>query len=59
MLSKINLYIKSKDLMTSPGYRMFHLNGDVKHKSCVGGIVSMMIGCCVIYVALTKALHYY
>ena len=58
MFTKMNYFVKSLDLMTSPGYRMFHLNGDVKYKSSFGGVVTLMIGCFVLYVALTRAMHY-
>ena len=59
MLRKLNYLIKSTDYMTSPGYRLFHLNGDVKYRSTFGGIFTILLFLFVLYVAIIRAFQYF
>ena len=46
--------IKNQDGISSPGCRLFHLNGDYKHKSYLGGIANIIIYLIVLYIAVIK-----
>lgn len=52
-------FIKNQDTISSPGCRLFHLNGDIKHKSYLGGMASIIIYAIVLYVAVTKGFELY
>ena len=54
MINTLEYYIKNQDTITPPGCRLFHLNGDYKHKSILGGIVNMSIYLLVLCIAFAK-----
>ena len=53
----IESLVKSNDVITSPGYRLFMLNGDIKHKTMLGGLLSILIRLIVIWICVTKAMQ--
>jgi len=55
--TKVSNVIKDHDIISSPGYVHFHLEGDEKSRSIIGGIISMILNGFLLFIIIDNGIR--